>query len=226
PPRRAAGPHRRCRTSGRLVRLIVGGHARLAVQPDAAQDDERRPREDPKVEPWAEPVDVPQVEVDPLAPCQVVAAGDLSETGDPGLRAEAAAIPGGVAGDLLGVRRSRTDDAHVATHHVQDLWKLVEAPPPQECADARDPWIVRRRERPSTMPGRMKAVLIGAGGHARVVLDAARAAKRIDIVCVIDADPAKRGTRFEDLDVIGDESVLPGLRARAIDAIVLGVGSV
>ena len=76
------------------------------------------------------------------------------------------------------------------------------------------------------MPGRMKAVLIGAGGHARVVLDAARAAKRIDIVCVIDADPAKRGTRFEDLDVIGDESVLPGLRARAIDAIVLGVGSV
>ena len=47
------------------------------------------------------------------------------------------------------------------------------------------------------MPGRMKAVLIGAGGHARVVLDAARAGKRIDIVCVIDADPAKFGAPAE-----------------------------
>ena len=72
----------------------------------------------------------------------------------------------------------------------------------------------------------MKAVLIGAGGHARVVLDAARAGKHIEVVAVVDADPAKRGTQFEGLDVVGDESVLPALRARGIDAIVLGVGSV
>ncbi len=71
----------------------------------------------------------------------------------------------------------------------------------------------------------MKAVLIGAGGHARVVLDAARAGKLVDIVVVIDADRAKRGTRFEGLEIEGDESLLPALRARGVNAIVLGVGS-
>jgi sugar O-acyltransferase (sialic acid O-acetyltransferase NeuD family) len=76
------------------------------------------------------------------------------------------------------------------------------------------------------MPGRMKAVLIGAGGHARVVLDAARAANGIEVSCVVDADPAKRGTAFEGLEVVGDESALAGIRARGVEAIVLGVGSI
>jgi sugar O-acyltransferase (sialic acid O-acetyltransferase NeuD family) len=75
------------------------------------------------------------------------------------------------------------------------------------------------------MPSRMKAVLIGAGGHARVVLDAARAGKRIDVVAIIDDDPAKHGTPFEGLTIEGDRSILPALRRRGVEAIVFGVGS-
>lgn len=71
----------------------------------------------------------------------------------------------------------------------------------------------------------MKAVLIGAGGHARVMLDAARAGKRIDVVSVIDDDPAKHGMLFEGLTIEGDRSILPALRSRGVEAIVLGVGS-
>ena len=66
---------------------------------------------------------------------------------------------------------------------------------------------------------------MGAGGHARVVLDAARAGRHIDIVAIIDDDPVKKGTAFEGLTIEGDRSVLPALRARGIEAIVLGVGS-
>jgi sugar O-acyltransferase (sialic acid O-acetyltransferase NeuD family) len=72
----------------------------------------------------------------------------------------------------------------------------------------------------------MKAVLIGAGGHARVVLDAARSAKDIDIIAVVDAKKELAGTRFEGLEVIGDESALPKARERGATAIVLGVGSI
>lgn len=76
------------------------------------------------------------------------------------------------------------------------------------------------------MPPDMKAVLIGAGGHARVVLDAARAGGTVDIVAVIDADPRKHGGSFEGLPVIGDESLLGSMPARGIPAVALGVGSV
>lgn len=72
----------------------------------------------------------------------------------------------------------------------------------------------------------MKAVLVGAGGHGRVVLDAIRRQGGVEIVAVVDSDPAKHGTRFEGLDVIGDESQLVSLRHRGVEGVVLGVGSV
>jgi UDP-perosamine 4-acetyltransferase len=72
----------------------------------------------------------------------------------------------------------------------------------------------------------MKAVLIGAGGHAKVVLDAARSAKDVDVIAVVDAKKELAGTRFEGVEVIGDESALPKARERGATAIVLGVGSI
>src|SRR2546428_452249 len=76
------------------------------------------------------------------------------------------------------------------------------------------------------MRPRMKAVLIGAGGHARVVLDAARSALALEIVAVIDAKRELAGTRFEGVDVLGDESALPAARERGAIAVLLGVGSI
>jgi UDP-perosamine 4-acetyltransferase len=72
----------------------------------------------------------------------------------------------------------------------------------------------------------MRAVLIGAGGHAKVVLDAARSAKDIEVIAVVDAKKELAGTRFEGLEVIGDVSALPRAREGGATAIVLGVGSV
>jgi UDP-perosamine 4-acetyltransferase len=72
----------------------------------------------------------------------------------------------------------------------------------------------------------MKAVLVGAGGHARVVLDAARASGALEVIAVVDVRPELRGSSFEGVEVIGDESALSLARHRGARAILLGVGSV
>lgn len=71
-----------------------------------------------------------------------------------------------------------------------------------------------------------KAVLIGAGGHARVVLDAARSRGGLDVIAVIDAKTALAGTWFDGVEVIGDERTLSVARERGATAMLLGVGSV
>jgi len=72
----------------------------------------------------------------------------------------------------------------------------------------------------------MKAVLVGAGGHAKVVLDAARASGAFEIVAVIDARADLKGSSFEGLTVVGDESEIASLRRAGVQAVLLGVGSV
>ena len=71
----------------------------------------------------------------------------------------------------------------------------------------------------------MRVVLIGAGGHARVVLDAARA-QGLDVAAAVDADASKHGQRIDDVPIVGDERQLPALRSAGISAAILGVGSV
>jgi UDP-perosamine 4-acetyltransferase len=70
-----------------------------------------------------------------------------------------------------------------------------------------------------------KAVIIGAGGHARVVLDAART-QGLDVIAAIDARADLKGTSFEGIEVLGDETVLPLARERGASIALLGVGSI
>src|SRR5688572_31393080 len=55
-------------------------------------------------------------------------------------------------------------------------------------------------------------VIIGAGGHGRVVLDILRAAGRYQPVGFVDADTRLAGTRVGGLPVLGPTNVLPKLR--------------
>src|SRR5260221_14713855 len=72
----------------------------------------------------------------------------------------------------------------------------------------------------------MKAVLIGAGGHARVVLDAVRAAGVVEVIAVVDARADLKGSSFEGIEVVGDESAIAALQRRGVEAVLFGVGSV
>lgn len=67
-------------------------------------------------------------------------------------------------------------------------------------------------------------VVIGAGGHAAVVIDLLVASRRWQPIALIDADPSRRGTSVLGIPVVGGDDQLPGLLSRARHAIV-GVGS-
>lgn len=71
----------------------------------------------------------------------------------------------------------------------------------------------------------MEAVLIGVGGHGRVVLDAARA-HGMNIVAIVDANISLRGTSFDGLPIVGGEDELETLRQQGVDAALIGVGCV
>jgi sugar O-acyltransferase (sialic acid O-acetyltransferase NeuD family) len=58
----------------------------------------------------------------------------------------------------------------------------------------------------------MDVVLIGAGGHGRVVLDILLSVGQHRVVGVLDADPALAGTRLYGVEVLGPINLLEKLR--------------
>ncbi|HLL90001.1 MAG TPA: hypothetical protein VK324_11930, partial [Tepidisphaeraceae bacterium] len=58
----------------------------------------------------------------------------------------------------------------------------------------------------------MDTLIVGAGGHGKVVLDILRAAGRYKPLGFIDADPARAGTTVGGLPVFGAANLLPKLR--------------
>lgn len=67
---------------------------------------------------------------------------------------------------------------------------------------------------------------LGAGGHARVVIELLRALDRYDVEGLLDADGAATGRRVADVPVIGTDRDLARLRSDGIDAAFVGVGSI
>lgn len=74
------------------------------------------------------------------------------------------------------------------------------------------------------MPSARKIVIVGAGDHAKVVVEALTAqADRFQIVGLVDPN-AKTGSVM-GFPVLGDDGLLPDLRAGGVNAAVIGVGS-
>lgn len=68
-------------------------------------------------------------------------------------------------------------------------------------------------------------VIVGAGGHARVVIDIASGHKDITIAAIVDNDPSLQGTCLDDIFVVGSDSVLFDLHRDGISHAALGVGA-
>lgn len=69
----------------------------------------------------------------------------------------------------------------------------------------------------------MKIVGIGAGGHAKVLIDIVRQTPGLELVGLLDADPDKFGTDVLGYPVLGGESFLADLK---VDAAFIGIGGV
>lgn len=70
----------------------------------------------------------------------------------------------------------------------------------------------------------MKILIIGAGGHGKVVLDILRAADLYEPVGFIDADPALAGTIVGGVKVLGAMNLLPKLRRQGMGAAIVSIG--
>src|SRR5665213_3345434 len=70
----------------------------------------------------------------------------------------------------------------------------------------------------------MDVLIIGAGGHGKVVLDILRAAGRDKPIGFVDADISLAGTSIGGLPVLGPANVLPKLRQQKVRGALIAIG--
>jgi UDP-perosamine 4-acetyltransferase len=71
---------------------------------------------------------------------------------------------------------------------------------------------------------RIRAVVIGAGGHARVVLDALAECSDLELCGVVDPGDPRETTAAFALPHLGGDEILPTLRERGITHFAVGLG--
>lgn len=69
-------------------------------------------------------------------------------------------------------------------------------------------------------------MLIGGGGHGRVVMEAIRSSSSWDLRGVLDQDPKMTGETFGEVSVLGNDSLVPELIAEGVTHFAMGIGAV
>src|SRR5258708_39469880 len=82
--------------------------------------------------------DVLHIEVHPILKSDLVPAAHLPQAGEAGANRQAPTLPRLVLCYLSGQGRPRTDDAHLAAQHVDELRELVDAELADEATHRRD----------------------------------------------------------------------------------------
>ncbi|MFH1395321.1 MAG: acetyltransferase [Candidatus Omnitrophota bacterium] len=72
---------------------------------------------------------------------------------------------------------------------------------------------------------KQKLIIIGGGGHAKVIIDAVLAGDEYDIHGIID-QKLEKGTKVLGVPVLGADSILPELFGEGIKNAFIGVGSI
>jgi sugar O-acyltransferase (sialic acid O-acetyltransferase NeuD family) len=79
----------------------------------------------------------------------------------------------------------------------------------------------RRKPRPGP-----RCVILGCGGHGRVVLDILLQAGDVELVGFVDSDPATHGRRVDGLLVLGGQEDLPRLRNElGLESAIVAIGN-
>jgi UDP-perosamine 4-acetyltransferase len=70
----------------------------------------------------------------------------------------------------------------------------------------------------------MNVVIIGAGGHGRVVLDVLRSMGKFHVVGFIDADAEKSGQEVMGVPILGPIHLLQKLRKQDVRGAIVAIG--
>jgi len=72
----------------------------------------------------------------------------------------------------------------------------------------------------------IKVVGVGAGGHAKVVVEIVQLMDHYSIVGLLDADVKKKGTQLLNVPILGDDNLLADLYERGVRHAFMALGSV
>jgi UDP-perosamine 4-acetyltransferase len=70
----------------------------------------------------------------------------------------------------------------------------------------------------------MDVIIVGAGGHGRVVLDILRAAGEHAVVGFVDANQDLHGSEIAGVPVLGNLNLRPKLRAKGVGGVIVAIG--
>lgn len=76
------------------------------------------------------------------------------------------------------------------------------------------------------MNERVSCVMLGAGGHARVLIDCLRFYPDVMIAGILDPAPSLKGQMIQGIPVLGNDDLLSEISQRGISHFVVGVGGV
>lgn len=68
-------------------------------------------------------------------------------------------------------------------------------------------------------------LIIGGGEHAKVVIDLLEQSGHVEVHGILDRDSTRWGQRVHGVQILGDNSLLPELRARGLEYFIVGLGS-
>ena len=71
-----------------------------------------------------------------------------------------------------------------------------------------------------------RCVVIGGGGHARVLVDILLTGGTVELEGILDADPATAGTDMYGVPFLGDDGMLGSMKERGVGFFVVGLGAV
>jgi sugar O-acyltransferase (sialic acid O-acetyltransferase NeuD family) len=70
-----------------------------------------------------------------------------------------------------------------------------------------------------------RCIILGGGGHARVLIDLMREADLGEPHGILDADAARWGQTLDGIPILGGDDLLPQLRDAGVSSFVVGLGS-
>ncbi len=76
------------------------------------------------------------------------------------------------------------------------------------------------------MSDRISCLILGAGGHARVVIDCLRYNPKVKITGILDAKPSLTGQKLDGISVLGNDEMMEKLLNEGVSHFVVGLGSI
>ena len=70
-----------------------------------------------------------------------------------------------------------------------------------------------------------RCVILGGGGHARVLIDCLQTSGVAEPYAILDSDPSKKGKELLGIPILGGDDLLPQLAGRGVTHFVVGLGS-